>query len=94
VIAPIGQGGMAITMMTQYDVTRVKNIESDIKIQMTKYDIDEKEALKNLTSVAIAKKEIQLTLGESEFGKKRKINLLKRNSHQVSCSCSPASMIN
>jgi hypothetical protein len=27
---------------------------------MTKYDIDEKEALKNLTSVAIAKKEIQL----------------------------------
>jgi ATP-dependent RNA helicase DDX49/DBP8 len=92
--ARAGQGGMAITMMTQYDVTRVKNIESDIKIQMTKYDIDEKEALKNLTSVAIAKKEIQLTLGESEFGKKRKINLLKRNSHQVSCSCSPASMIN
>lgn len=65
---------MAITLMTQYDVGRIKNIEKDISnvkkgiirfdisldTELVEYSINESEALRNLTTVSIAKREIQL----------------------------------
>lgn len=64
--------------MTQYDVARIKNIESDIKIQLQEYPVNESEALKHLNVVPISKREVDLRLRETDFGEKRKINKMKR----------------
>uniref|UniRef100_A0A1X7SUB7 Uncharacterized protein n=1 Tax=Amphimedon queenslandica TaxID=400682 RepID=A0A1X7SUB7_AMPQE len=64
--------------MTQYDVTRVKNIENDIKTEFVEYPIDEDKALKNLSVVTMAKREVDIKLSETDFGKKRRTNILKR----------------
>lgn len=76
--ARAGKGGVAITLMTQYDVARIKNIESDIKIQLQEYPVNESEALKHLNVVPISKREVDLRLRETDFGEKRKINKMKR----------------
>lgn len=76
--ARAGHGGQAISLMTQYDVTRVKNIENDIKTELVEYPIDEDKALRNLSVVTMAKREVDIKLSETDFGKKRRTNILKR----------------
>lgn len=81
--ARAGKGGMSVTMVTQHDVERVKNIELHTRKEMTEFKMEEHKVLQQLNTVTIARKEVELRLSETNFGEKRKINehkmkLLKR----------------
>ncbi|KAJ8029184.1 putative ATP-dependent RNA helicase DDX49 [Holothuria leucospilota] len=76
--ARAGRGGMAITMVTQFDVKVVKNIEKHIKTKLTEFKMEEKEVLPILNEVAIAKSQAQMKLEELDFGEKRRINKRKQ----------------
>lgn len=69
---------MAITMVTQFDVKVVKNIEKHIKTKLTEFKMEEKEVLPILNEVAIAKSQAQMKLEELDFGEKRRINKRKQ----------------
>ena len=57
--ARAGRGGMAITLMTQYDVDRVKQIEATINTNLVEFETNENEVLPLLRAVMVAKGEVQ-----------------------------------
>eukprot|EP00794_Sanderia_malayensis_P019894 gene19894-21837_t len=76
--ARAGRGGMAITLMTQYDIERIQAIEERINTKLTEFDVNETEALKLLKAVSVVKREVELRLDDSKFGEKREINKRKK----------------
>ncbi|XP_033634384.1 probable ATP-dependent RNA helicase DDX49 [Asterias rubens] len=76
--ARAGRGGMAITLVTQFDVQLVKSIEKLIHTKLIEYKVDEKKVLLILNEVALAKREAEMKLEELEFGEKRAINKRKQ----------------
>ncbi|XP_064390499.1 probable ATP-dependent RNA helicase DDX49 [Halichondria panicea] len=76
--ARAGRGGLALSLVTQYDIDRLKSIEENIKTTLTEYDSKESEVLKLLNSVNVAKREVEIRLGDTDFGERRKINKRKR----------------
>ncbi|XP_071964725.1 probable ATP-dependent RNA helicase DDX49 [Antedon mediterranea] len=76
--ARAGRGGMAISLVTQFDVELVQEIEERIKTKLVEYPVEEKEVLRILNEVAVAKREAELKLEEIDFGEKRKINKQKQ----------------
>lgn len=75
--ARAGRGGLALTLMTQYDIERVTAIEEHSKVKMTEFETSEADALKLLKVVSICKREVQIRLTDSNFGEKRLINKKK-----------------
>ncbi|CAG5133021.1 unnamed protein product [Candidula unifasciata] len=76
--ARAGRGGMAITLVTQFDVHLTKSVESFINTKLTEHPTDEKEAMKILTEVAVSRREAEIRLDEKDFGEKREINKRKK----------------
>lgn len=76
--ARAGRGGMAITLMTQYDIERVKAVEERINTKLEEFETNEKEVLKLLKPVSVVKREVELRLSDSNFGEKREINKRKK----------------
>lgn len=76
--ARAGRGGMAITLVTQFDVHLTKSIESYINTKLTEHTTDEKEVMKLLTEVAVSRREAEIRLDERDFGEKRQINKRKK----------------
>ena len=76
--ARAGRGGMAITLMTQYDIERVKAVEDRINTKLEEFETNEKEAVRLLKTVSIVKREVELRLADSNFGEKREINKRKK----------------
>ncbi|CAL1546160.1 unnamed protein product [Lymnaea stagnalis] len=76
--ARAGRGGMAITLVTQFDVHLTKTIESFINTKLTEHQTDEKEVMKLLTEVAVSRREAEIRLDERDFGEKRQINKRKK----------------
>ncbi|KAI8764244.1 ATP-dependent RNA helicase DDX49 [Biomphalaria glabrata] len=76
--ARAGRGGMAITLVTQFDVHLTKSIEAYINTKLTEYATDEKEVLKLLTEVAVSRRQAEIRLDERDFGEKRQINKRKK----------------
>ena len=50
---------MAITLVTQYDVDRVKQIEATINTKLVEFETNENEVLPLLRAVMVAKGEVQ-----------------------------------
>ena len=75
--ARAGRGGMSLTLMTQYDIQRLKAIENYVNVKMKEFETSETDALKLLKIVSITKREVETRLNNSSFGEKRKINKRK-----------------
>ena len=76
--ARAGRGGMAITLMTQYDVDRVKQIEATINTKLVEFKTNENEVLPLLRAVMVARREAQLKVRSSAVLEKRMINKRKK----------------
>ena len=76
--ARAGRGGMALTIMTQYDIERVKAVEERINTKLEEFEVNEKEAIKLLKPVSIVRREVELRLADSNFGERREINKRKK----------------
>ena len=76
--ARAGRGGMAITLMTQYDVDRVKQIEATINTKLVEFETNETEVLPLLRAVMVARREAQLKVRSSAVLEKRMINKRKK----------------
>ncbi|XP_022108140.1 probable ATP-dependent RNA helicase DDX49 [Acanthaster planci] len=77
--ARAGRGGMAISLVTQFDVQLIKAIEKLINTKLTEFKVDEKKnVLPILNEVALAKRQAEMKLEELDFGEKRAINKRKQ----------------
>ncbi|XP_002735561.1 putative ATP-dependent RNA helicase DDX49 [Saccoglossus kowalevskii] len=76
--ARAGRGGMALTLMTQYDVKLIEAIEKQINTKLTEYPVDDKEVLTILNEVSVAKREAEMRLEEQDFGERKTINKRKK----------------
>lgn len=76
--ARAGRGGMAITLVTQYDIECLHNIESHLKTTLEEYSVSENKALKHINLITITRREVELKLGQSNFGENRRVHLAKR----------------
>ena len=76
--ARAGRGGMAITLVTQYDVDRVKQIEATINTKLVEFETNENEVLPLLRAVMVARREAQLKVRSSAVLEKRMINKGKK----------------
>ena len=76
--ARAGRGGMAVTLMTQYDIERVHAIEDRINTKLTELEVNENEVVKILKAVSVVRREVEIRLKDSGFGEKRLINKRKR----------------
>ncbi|XP_031557793.1 probable ATP-dependent RNA helicase DDX49 isoform X2 [Actinia tenebrosa] len=77
--ARAGKGGMAVTLVTQYDVERVKAIEAVINTKLTELKTSEKEVLTLLKGVLVARREAELKVRDSDILEKRKVNKRKKD---------------
>ena len=76
--ARAGRGGMAITLVTQYDVDRVKQIEATVNTKLVEFETNENEVLPLLRAVMVARREAQLKVRSSAVLEKRMINKRKK----------------
>lgn len=76
--ARAGRGGMAITLVTQYDVDRVKQIEATINTKLVEFETNENEVLPLLKAVMVARREAELKVRGSAVLEKRLINKRKK----------------
>jgi len=76
--ARAGRGGMAVTLVTQFDVHLTKTVESYINTKLVEHETDESEVMKLLTEVAVARREAEIRLDERDFGERREINKRKK----------------
>lgn len=81
--ARAGQRGTSVTLVTQFDINRLKNIEQHIGCKLIEYPIDEGVALKDLKLCGQMKCEIQLEImkqcrGTTLSKRKRKNVIYKR----------------
>ncbi|CAK8676504.1 unnamed protein product [Clavelina lepadiformis] len=75
--ARAGRTGMAVTLVTQFDIHRVQSIEEHINTKLKEYEVNEDEVLKILTKVNVMKREAELVLENRDFGDKKKTNKRK-----------------
>ncbi|XP_068731537.1 probable ATP-dependent RNA helicase DDX49 [Montipora capricornis] len=76
--ARAGRGGMAITLVTQYDVDRVKQIEATINTKLVEFETNENEVLPLLKAVMVARREAEMKVQGSHRLEKRMINKRKQ----------------
>jgi ATP-dependent RNA helicase DDX49/DBP8 len=77
--ARAGKGGMAVTMVTQYDIERIKKIEAAVNTKLTEFETSEKEVLSLLKGVLVARREAELRVRDSDILDKRKVNKRKKD---------------
>ena len=68
-----GRLGTAISLVTQFDIKKIKSIEAGIGETMEAIEIDEEDALKSMTAVIKAKKKAEMIIsskGESDMFEK------------------------
>ncbi|XP_013141115.1 PREDICTED: probable ATP-dependent RNA helicase Dbp45A [Papilio polytes] len=70
--ARAGRTGMAISLITPYDILRLGEIEDQIKTKLSEYKIDDDEAVKVFTSVSVARREQEAQLDNEEFEQRRR----------------------
>ncbi|XP_038218988.1 probable ATP-dependent RNA helicase Dbp45A [Zerene cesonia] len=71
--ARAGRSGLAISLITPYDILRLGEIEERINTKLTEYKIDDEEAVKVFTTVSVTRREQEAQLDNEEF------ELRKRN---------------
>ncbi|XP_045539381.1 probable ATP-dependent RNA helicase Dbp45A [Papilio machaon] len=70
--ARAGRTGMAISLITPYDILRLGEIEDQIKTKLSEYKIDDDEAVKVFTTVSVARREQEAQLDNEEFEQRRR----------------------
>ncbi|XP_030073184.1 putative ATP-dependent RNA helicase DDX49 isoform X1 [Microcaecilia unicolor] len=76
--ARAGRHGIAITLVTQYDIHLVHTIEQQIKIKLKDFAVEESEVLKILTQVNVTRRECEIKLESTDFDEKREKNKRKQ----------------
>lgn len=76
--ARAGKGGMAVSLITPYDIKLLHAIEDIIGTKLTEYKIDDKEVVTILTQVSVTKREAEIKLDEANFYEKKMINKRKK----------------
>ncbi|XP_023240819.1 probable ATP-dependent RNA helicase DDX49 [Centruroides sculpturatus] len=76
--ARAGRGGMAVTLVSQFDVDSVHKIENFINRKLSLYETKEKRVLDIMLQVSVAMREAEIRLGETDFGERKIINQKKR----------------
>ncbi|XP_053974772.1 probable ATP-dependent RNA helicase DDX49 [Hylaeus volcanicus] len=76
--ARAGKGGMAITLITPYDIKLLHAIEDAIGTKLTEYKVNDKEIVTIITQISVAKREAEMKLDETNFYEKKIINKRKK----------------
>ncbi|XP_075922923.1 putative ATP-dependent RNA helicase DDX49 isoform X1 [Petromyzon marinus] len=76
--ARAGRNGVAITIVTQYDIHLVQAIEETINTKLKEFVTEEKEVLKILTQVNVKRRECEIKLEEEDFDERKEINKRKQ----------------
>ncbi|KYO42686.1 probable ATP-dependent RNA helicase DDX49 [Alligator mississippiensis] len=76
--ARAGRHGIAITLVTQYDIHLVHAIEEQIKTKLQEFSVEERAVLDILTQVNVVRRECEIKLEASEFDEKKEINKRKQ----------------
>uniref|UniRef100_A0A672UXB0 RNA helicase n=1 Tax=Strigops habroptila TaxID=2489341 RepID=A0A672UXB0_STRHB len=76
--ARAGRKGMAITLVTQYDIHLVHAIEEEIKLKLQEFSVEEKFVLDILTQVNVTRRECEIELEGMDFDEKKEINKRKQ----------------
>ncbi|XP_063831861.1 probable ATP-dependent RNA helicase Dbp45A [Ostrinia nubilalis] len=65
--ARAGRSGLAISLITPYDLLRLGEIEEHINTKLTEYKIDDDEAVRVFTTVSVTRREQEAKLDNEEF---------------------------
>ncbi|KFR07806.1 putative ATP-dependent RNA helicase DDX49, partial [Opisthocomus hoazin] len=76
--ARAGRKGIAITLVTQYDIHLVHAIEEEIKLKLQEFSAEERFVLDILTHVNITRRECEIKLEAMDFDEKKEINKRKQ----------------
>ncbi|XP_009980404.1 PREDICTED: probable ATP-dependent RNA helicase DDX49 [Tauraco erythrolophus] len=76
--ARAGRKGIAITLVTQYDIHLVHAIEEEIKLKLQEYSVEERLVLDILTQVNVTRRECEIELEGMDFDEKKEINKRKQ----------------
>ncbi|XP_073954733.1 probable ATP-dependent RNA helicase Dbp45A isoform X2 [Choristoneura fumiferana] len=76
--ARAGRTGMAISLITPYDILRLGVIEEHIKTKLTEFKIDDDEAVKVFTTVSVTRREQEAQLDNEEFEVRKRNYRVKR----------------
>ncbi|CAH0591682.1 unnamed protein product [Chrysodeixis includens] len=76
--ARAGRTGLAISLITPYDILRLGEIEEAIKTKLTEYKIDDDEAVKIFTTVSVTRREQEAQLDNEEFEQRKRSYRIKR----------------
>ncbi|XP_053855403.1 probable ATP-dependent RNA helicase DDX49 [Vidua macroura] len=76
--ARAGRSGVAITLVTQYDIHLVHAIEEEIKLQLKEFCVQEQQVLDILTQVNVTRRECEIELEGMDFDEKKEINKRKQ----------------
>ena len=69
--ARAGRKGRCVSLVTQYDIERVRDIEEGIGMKLSSLEMEEKEVLKGMTRVLKARRAAALLLDENPLREKR-----------------------
>ncbi|KAM7025982.1 putative ATP-dependent RNA helicase DDX49 [Acridotheres tristis] len=76
--ARAGRKGVALTLVTQYDIHLLHTIEEEIKLQLQEFSVQEQLVLNILTQVNVTRRECELELEGMDFDEKKEINKRKQ----------------
>nr|XP_020636636.1 probable ATP-dependent RNA helicase DDX49 [Pogona vitticeps] len=76
--ARAGRHGIAITLVTQYDIHLVHAIEEQIKMKLQEFSAEEQAVLSILTQVNVVRRECEIKLEGTDFDEKKEINKRKQ----------------
>lgn len=76
--ARAGRGGLALTLLTQYDIKALQRIEERIGVKLASFEVEEKDVMRYLKGVMVAKREAELRVKDSGLFDKRNIHKQKR----------------
>ncbi|CAH2087778.1 unnamed protein product [Euphydryas editha] len=65
--ARAGRSGLAISLITPYDILRLGEIEDQIKTKLSEYKIDDDEAVRVFTTVSVTRREQEAQLDNEQF---------------------------
>lgn len=76
--ARAGRAGMAISLVTQYDIELIKTIERKINYRLREYSVSNEEVAKFLTQVKVNMREMEIKLDQVDFEERKFINKRKK----------------
>nr|XP_060641070.1 probable ATP-dependent RNA helicase DDX49 [Anolis sagrei ordinatus] len=76
--ARAGRHGIAITLVTQYDIHLVHAIEEQIRMKLQEFSVEEGDVLRILTQVNVVRRECEIRLEATDFDEKKEINKRKQ----------------